>query len=74
MTFQSLYDIYIDDMGHRLKISTMKPKQYLFMYHIVPFFKDKPINQITPADIRKRQNKIMKTDLKETSQRAVPDL
>ncbi len=71
MTFQALYDIYIEDMGHRLKVSTMKPKQYLFMHHIVPFFKDKPINQITPADIRKWQNKVMKAGLKETSQRQI---
>lgn len=71
MSFQALYDLYMEDMEHRLKTSTMKPKRYLFMHHIVPFFKDKPINQITPADIRKWQNKIMKAGLKETSQRQV---
>lgn len=56
MTFQSLYDIYIEDMSHRLKQSTLDGKIMVFTTRILPYFKDKRINAITPADIRSWQN------------------
>ena len=56
MSFQSLYDIYIDDVSHRLRASTMEVKRNMFKNRILPYFKDKPVNEITPADIRKWQN------------------
>ena len=52
MTFQSLYDLYIDDMKNRLRESTLDGKKMVFSNRILPYFKDKPINQITPKDIR----------------------
>lgn len=71
MTFQALYDLYIEDMTHRLKGTTMDSKRYVFARHILPDFKDKPINQITPADIRKWQAKIISSGIKETSQHQI---
>lgn len=56
MTFQALYDLYIEDMSHRLRQSTIDGKKYLFKNRILPYFKDKPINQIQPVDIRNWQN------------------
>ena len=56
MTFQALYDIYIDDMSHRLRPSTVKKAESVFKNRILPYFKDKPISSITPADIRAWQN------------------
>lgn len=52
MTFQALYDIYIEDMSHRLRQTSIEGKQYVFRNRILPYFKDKPINAITPKDIR----------------------
>lgn len=56
MTFQSLYDLYIDDMSHRLRENSIAGKKNVFKNRILPYFKDKPINQITPKDIRAWQN------------------
>lgn len=69
MTFQALYDLYVDDIGHRLKDSTIETKRYACEKRIVPIFKLKPINQITPADIRKWQNDVIKSGAKDTYQR-----
>lgn len=56
MTFQSLYDIYIDDMRHRLRPSSIMKAESVFKNRILPYFHDKPISSITPADIRAWQN------------------
>ena len=60
MTFGTLYDIYIDDISHRVKESTLISKASVFNNRVLPYFKDKPINMITPADIRAWQNEQMK--------------
>ena len=56
MTFQALYDIYIDDMSHRLRENSIDGKKNVFKNRILPYFKDKPVNTITPKDIREWQN------------------
>ena len=56
MTFQALYDIYIDDMSHRLRQTSIEGKKMVFTNRILPYFKDKPINTITAKDIRDWQN------------------
>ncbi len=56
MTFQALYDIYMEDMAHRLRPGTLKSMESVFRNRVLPHFKDKPINSITPADIRLWQN------------------
>ncbi len=56
MSFQSLYDIYIEDMSHRLRQSSIDGKRNVFKNRILPYFKDKPVNAITPKDIREWQN------------------
>lgn len=52
MTFQSLYDLYIEDMSPRLRYTTIEGKKNVFTNRILPYFGEKPINQITPKDIR----------------------
>ena len=49
----------------------MTGRKYRCKRRIVPFFKDKPINQITPSDIRKWQNHITQLGFKETYLRAL---
>ena len=56
MSFQSLYNVYIDDISHRLRQSSVNGKINVFKNRILPYFKDKPVNEITPADIRAWQN------------------
>ena len=59
MTFQALYDIYMEDMSHRNRESTLESKEHVFRNHILPYFGSRPVNSITPADIRTWQNQIM---------------
>lgn len=59
MTFQALYDIYIEDMSHRLRQYTIENKKCILEKHVLPYFKDKPINQIESKDIRLWQNQII---------------
>ena len=55
ITFQALYDQYIEDIEHRLRQNSVEGKKNVFKNRILPYFKDKPINQITPMDIREWQ-------------------
>lgn len=56
MTFQTLYDLYMEDMSHRLRENSIIGKKNVFKNRILPYFQDKQINQISPADIRSWQN------------------
>lgn len=60
MTFQALCDIYIEDMSHRLRQYTIDIRKNVLKNHILPFFKNKPVNLITPNDIRIWQNQLTK--------------
>lgn len=62
MTFQSIYEIYLDDMSHRCRQSTIDGKKQVFEKLILPYFKDQPVNKITPKDIRSWQNELIKKD------------
>ena len=58
MLFQDFVDLYFEDMGHRLKESTIISKHYMIDKKILPVFGKMPINEITPKDIRKWQNQL----------------
>lgn len=62
MTFRSMYEIYIEDMGHRCRQSTVDGKKHVFEELILPYFENKPINKITPKDIRAWQNEMIAKD------------
>ena len=59
MTFQTLYDLYIEDASHRLRENSVNGKKNVFKNKILPYFKDRPINQIQPKDIRAWQNEMI---------------
>ena len=59
MSFGSMVEIYLEDMGPRLKANTMQNKRYLIEHRVLPFFKDLPLNEITPAHIRKWQSALL---------------
>ena len=56
MTFKALYELYIEDMSHRLRENSIEGKKNVFKNRILPYFQDKPVNQITAKDIRDWQN------------------
>jgi len=59
MTFGSLTELYRQDMNTRLRESTMITKMNMIDTKILPYFKDVPINQLKPSDIRKWQNELL---------------
>ena len=59
MTFQNLYEIYMEDMAARLKQSTLLTKKTVLQTHILPFFGNKLINEIKASDVRRWQAKLM---------------
>lgn len=68
MSFSAFYKIYLDDCKARLKVNTVEAKDARFRTAILPYFGDFCINDITPAQVRKWQNKIMQ-EYKPTTQR-----
>lgn len=66
MTFQSLYEIYIENMVGRLKGSTLAHKKNIYETKILPHFGKMAINEIKATDIRKWQNLMMKQGFKDT--------
>lgn len=66
MTFGSLCELYFEDMGNRLRVTTLDTKEHIFRTKLLPFFGDQPINDITTAKIRKWQGEMMKQDYAET--------
>lgn len=59
MTFGSMAELYLADMEHRLKATTMQNKRYLIERRILPFFRDLSLAEITPAHIRKWQASLL---------------
>lgn len=55
MTFASLVSLYNEDMRGRLKGSTIQSKNWMMDAHVLPFFGELPLNEITAAHVRKWQ-------------------
>ncbi len=66
MSFQSLYDIYMEDAKINRKPTTYENKRVLIELKILPYFKSYSINDITPAHVRKWQNELKAQDYKPT--------
>ena len=62
MTFKTLYDEYINDCGLRIKASSLNTISRLAENHILPFFKDRKLSEMTPRVIRQWQNELLKND------------
>ena len=58
MTLGSFVEIYFRDKAGELKERSVKNKRYMIKTHILPYFENKPMNSITPADIIQWQNTI----------------
>lgn len=59
MSLSAFIDVYMEDMAHRLKASTVANKQWLFDQKIKPYLGDRQLDAITAADVRKWQNQVM---------------
>ena len=59
MTFGNFFELYKEDMEPRLKRNTWLSKEHIIRTKILPYFKDKKMNEITAADVLKWQNEMM---------------
>lgn len=59
ITLGNLYSIYMEEMRTRLKESTLSIKKNICETKILPYFSDKPMNEITAVDIRRWQNSLI---------------
>lgn len=60
MTFGSLVERYYEDMENHIRASTLETKKSAIDTHIVPYFKNKIVSEITNADVRQWQNTMLK--------------
>ena len=51
-------DIYFDDKQNELKQRTIKNKRYMMEQHIIPYFGNQKINEITASQIIQWQNEM----------------
>ena len=66
MPFEDFAALYMEDMAHRLRVSTVENKRYMIDLKIVPFFGKMPLNAIKPTDIRRWQNQMISKDYSQT--------
>ena len=59
MRFKDFADLYFKDMEARLREHTMINKHYIMDDKVLPYFGEKKMNEITPADIRKWQTELI---------------
>jgi len=59
MTFDSFIEIYCDDVKGRIKLSTWETKEHMIRTKILPYFKDKKLEDIQPKDIIAWQNMLL---------------
>lgn len=59
MTFESFVEVYTEDMKHRVKLNTWRTKESIIQDKLMPYFKDKKMNEIKSSDIVKWQNVMM---------------
>lgn len=71
MTFLSFVEIYFKDKDGELKPGSKKNKRNIMKKHILPYFGEKRMNEITPADVIAWQNEIRKKGYKPTYERAI---
>jgi integrase len=64
MPFGSLVELYMEDSKSRVRSTTYENKKFLIDSKILPDFTDTPANTISPAMIRKWQNKLMSSESK----------
>lgn len=58
MTFGEFFELYTSDMKPKLKLNAWRTKETIVNGKILPYFKDKKIQDIRAADIIKWQNEI----------------
>lgn len=59
MTFGKLVEVYLADMRGRVRESTIETKESIISKWILPYFKRRVLNEITPIDVREWQSMLI---------------
>lgn len=62
MLISTFMEVYFKDKAGELKDRTAKNKRYMLEAHVLPYFADKKMNEITPSDIISWKNEIRSKD------------
>ncbi|MSS62788.1 site-specific integrase [Velocimicrobium porci] len=71
MTVASFVKIYFNDKKGELKERSIRNKEYMMNVHIIPYFGERKMNEITPSDIIQWQNVIREKNYSETYLRMI---
>lgn len=71
MSFEEFLKLYYEDMAPRIREHTMRTKKYIIDLKILPYFGKKAMNEISTADIRKWQNKLIAGGYSQTYLRTI---
>ena len=65
MKMKDFIELYMDDCRPRLRQNTMESKEYIIKDKILPYFGNKAVSKISPADIRKWQHELISKGYKD---------
>lgn len=71
ITFETLYKKYKEYITPRIRESTAESRFTMIEKHILPYFKDRVISDISPEDIVKWQTEILNKNLSQTYQKNI---
>ena len=60
LEYEQKFLLYEEDLKPKLKLNTWRTKDVIFQKKLIPYFKEKKMNEISPADIIKWQNEMIK--------------
>lgn len=69
MMLASFVQVYFEDKKNELKPNSVRNKKHMIEKHILPYFGERKINEITPAEIIQWQNRIQEIGLSKTYER-----
>lgn len=71
MQLKDFVEVYFRDKDGELKERSKKNKRYMINTHVIPFFGEKRMNEITPADILQWQNEMRNLNYSQTYLRMI---
>ncbi len=67
MTVKALYTLYMEDCRSRLRVTTVRNKDKIFLNHVLPPLGSIEVSSLTPATVRKWQNQLIGKGLKQST-------
>lgn len=71
MKLSAFMDVYFEDKQNELKERTIRNKRYMMEQHIIPYFGNRKMNEITAAQIIQWQNEMQKRDFSDAYLRMI---